>query len=58
MTSEQLRAMHPAEFISSNNIICSVTGLLRQYLSKYFLTNYEKELEAEHGFVVTSRLAQ
>lgn len=58
MTSDQLRAMHPTGLFQARAQSATSSIYLDSICQKYSLTNYEKELLAAHGFVVTTRLLQ
>jgi hypothetical protein len=56
ITSDQLRALHPAGLFQSKRPSAALPAYFDSICQRYSLTNYEKGLLAEHGFVVTSRL--
>ena len=56
ITSDQLRALHPAGLFQSKRPSAALPAYFDSICQMYSLTNYEKGLLAEHGFVVTSRL--
>uniref|UniRef100_A0A832G6B5 DUF3160 domain-containing protein n=1 Tax=Ignavibacterium album TaxID=591197 RepID=A0A832G6B5_9BACT len=57
MTSDQLLSMHPAgTFLSNINTPYNNARLFGRIDSFYQLTNYEKQLLNEHGFMVSERL--
>ena len=58
LTSDQLRSMHPAGMFQSRVQSAASPTYLDSIYQKYSLTNYEKELLVNHGFVVTTRLSQ
>ena len=58
MSCDQLYAMHPAGLFQSKAQSALSPSYLDSIDSKYSLTNYEKELLAKHGFVVSSRLSR
>ncbi|RKY99389.1 MAG: hypothetical protein DRQ13_02375 [Ignavibacteriae bacterium] len=59
MTTEELLQMHPAGvFVDKININPDTVLYFDSIKTKYNLTEYEKSLISDHGFVVTERLAK
>lgn len=57
LTSTQLLSMHPAGLFESNvNVNFNDARLFSRIDSFYALTNYEKQLLNQHGFMVSERL--
>jgi len=59
MTTEELLEMHPAGvFVDKVNLNPESVLYFDSIATKYNLTDYEKSLIADHGFMVTERLAE
>ena len=59
MTTEELLDMHPAGvFVDNINLNPESVLYFDSIATKYNLTDYEKSLIADHGFMVTERLAK